>query len=121
MSKNRRLPRSEEDNREGILVKTAISLGLALALLFVFAHPAVSHQLETTDPEPDYVLYGVARILYPLGDILNHLLFGPHEKQDSISKEDSISEAVEEQEPKKPKTNFSPRKKHPQEKEEGNP
>jgi hypothetical protein len=115
MSKNRRLPRSEENDRGGILVKTAISLGLALALLFVFAHPAVSHQLETTDPEPDYVLYGVARILYPLGDILNHLLFGPHEK------EDSISEAGEEQEPKKPKYNFSPRKKHPQEREEGNP
>ena len=115
MSKNRRSLRSEEDDREGILVKTAISLGLALALLFVFAHPAVAHQLETTEPEPDHVLYGVARILYPVGDILNHLLFGPHEK------EDSTSEAGEEQKPKKPKYNFSPRKKHPQEREEGNP
>ena len=96
-------------------MKTAISLGLALALVFAFAHPAVSHQLETTEPERDHVLYGVARILYPLGDIVNHLLFGPHEK------EESTIEAGEEQEPKKPKYNFSPRKKHPQEREGGNP
>jgi hypothetical protein len=115
MSKSRRAEKSEENDREGIIVKTAISLGLALVLLFVFAHPAVSHQLESREPEPDHVLYAVARILYPIGDILNHLLFGPHEK------DDSISEADEEKEPKKPKTNFSPRKKHPQEKEEENP
>jgi hypothetical protein len=96
-------------------VKTALSLGLALVLLFVFAHPAVSHQLESREPEPDHVLYWCARLLYPLGDIVNHLLFGPHEE------EGLADEAVEEEEPKKPKSNFSPRKKHPQEREEENP
>jgi hypothetical protein len=96
-------------------VKKAISLGLAIALMFALAQPAASHQLESREPEPDHVLYAVARILYPLGDIVNHLLFGPHEK------EDSASEAAEEPQPKKPKYNFSPRKKHKQENHEESP
>jgi hypothetical protein len=96
-------------------VKTVLSLGLALVLLFVFAHPAVSHQFEPPEPEPDHVLYAVARIFYPLGDIVNHLLFGPHEK------EGAAEELVEGQEPNKPKYNFSPRKKHSEESQEENP
>jgi len=90
-------------------VKTATALGLVFVLLFVFACPAAAHHLESVDPEPDHVLYGLALILYPFGDIINHLLFGPHEKAESSD------QASGEHEPKKPKYNFSPRKKHPQE------
>lgn len=90
-------------------MKTALSrglsLGLAVALLLVFARPAASHQLKATDPEPDYVLYGFALILYPFGDILNHFFFGPHEK------DAPEIESSEKRERKKPKYNFSPRKK----------
>jgi hypothetical protein len=44
-----------------------------------------------------------------MGDFVNHLLFGPHEKDASADK------APDEGERRKPKQNFSPRKKHPQE------
>ena len=87
-------------------------LGLALALLLVFAQPAAAHRLETNDVEPDYLLYGVAIILYPIGDVVNHLLFGPHEK------DASTSESADEKARRKPKQNFSPRKKGRQESSE---
>lgn len=83
-----------------------LSSGLAVALLLVFARPAASHQLKSTEPESDHVLYGLALILYPFGDILNHFFFGPHEK------DASKIESSEKRERKKPKYNFSPRKKN---------
>jgi hypothetical protein len=96
-------------------VKTVLSIGLALVLLVVFARPACAHQFEPRNPEPDHVLYAIACILYPAGDILNHLLFGPHEK------EGLADESTEEQTSEKPKYNFSPRKKHPEETKEESP
>lgn len=83
-----------------------LSSVLAVALLLVFARPAASHQLKSTEPESDHVLYGLALILYPFGDILNHFFFGPHEK------DASKIESSEKRERKKPKYNFSPRKKN---------
>ena len=86
-----------------------LSLGLAFALLLVFAQPAAAHRLKTRDIEPDYVLYGVALILYPIGDALDHVLFGPHEK------DASTDESLDEKGRRKPRQNFSPRKKRQQE------
>ncbi len=89
-----------------------LSLGLALALLLVFARPAAAHKLKVQNPEPDHIVFGAAVILYPIGDFINHFFFGPHEK------EAALDESPDERERRKPKQNFSPRKKHPQERSE---
>ncbi len=94
-------------------MKRALAFGLSLMLLAVLTQPAPAHELEVQKPEPDHVLYWAARALYPIGDIVNHLLFGPHESNSSESEE-----ALEGRKRVEPKKNFSPRKKHPTQSEE---
>ncbi len=99
-------------------MRTVLGLGISLALLLASAQPANAHKLEVEDPEPDHVLQWVAHALYPIGDIINHLLFGPHDS-DSSEGDAAIGSRTDPQ-PQKPKYNFSPRRKHPQQSREEN-
>ena len=94
-------------------MKRALAFGLSLMLLAVSAQPALAHKLEVQDPKPDHVLYWAARALYPIGDIIDHMLFGSHESSSSKSEE-----ALEGRKRVGPKKNFSPRTMHPTQSEE---
>ncbi len=95
-------------------MKKLIAFGISLMLLVASARPALAHRLESPDVEPDYIVYRFALILYPLGDAIHHFFTGPHERDPS--KDVTVGESPEPS--RKPKTNFSPRKKHPQQIEE---
>jgi len=89
-------------------MRTTIALGLSLALVLACARPALSHQIKIE--EPDHVLQIVAVVFYPLGDLLHHLLFGPHKPGESEPR--SRLESREDRQSQKTKYNFSPRRKH---------
>ncbi len=89
-------------------MRTVIALGLSLALVLACARPALSHQIKIE--EPDHVLQVVAVVFYPLGDLLHHLLCGPHKPGESEPR--NRLEDREDRQSQKPNYNFSPRTKH---------
>lgn len=96
---------------EGETMKTALCVGLSIALLFVFAQPVTSHEREIIDPEPDHPLYWIGGVLYPIGHGMYHLFIGwwYDKKEPQETAKSEPAQFLEGERPQETKYNFSPR------------